>query len=70
MVKYDGNQPYNDLPLLPPSIDLLEKEVLVALVQAARSLAELNRNTLRLPNPAGNVDQYHFLTAGQKLQCN
>jgi Fic family protein len=51
MVKYDRNEPYNDLPLLPPSTDLLDKEVLVALVQAARSLAELNRNTLRLPNP-------------------
>lgn len=51
MAKYDRNQPYNDLPLLPPAADLLDKDVLLTLVQAARALAELNRNILRLPNP-------------------
>jgi len=51
MEKYDRNQPFNQLPLLPPITDVLEKDVLIAWGHASRALAELNKNILRLPNP-------------------
>ena len=52
MEKYDRTQPHNQLPLLPPSQDILDKEVLLTWGYASRALAELNRNILRLPNPS------------------
>jgi Fic family protein len=49
---FDRNQPYNYLPLLPPStIEILDIEVLRSWGLASRSLGELNRNLSRLPNP-------------------
>ncbi len=48
---FDRNQPYNHLPLLPPSEEILDIEVLTHWGLASRALAELNRNLLRLPNP-------------------
>jgi len=50
--KFDRNNPFNGLPLLPPSskveddIDILKK-----LVSASRALASVNINVMRLPNP-------------------
>ncbi len=49
--KFDRNVPYNQLPLLPPSENILDKEVLLRWGLASRALAELNRNILRIPNP-------------------
>jgi Fic family protein len=48
---FDRNQPYNQLPLLPPGEDIIDKEVLLQWGYASRNLAELNKNLLRLPNP-------------------
>ena len=49
---FDGTKPYNLLPLLPPSVDvIIEKEVLLRWGIASRALAELNKNIVRLPNP-------------------
>jgi Fic family protein len=50
-VKFDRNIPYNDLPNLPPSEDIIDKEVLMKWGLASRALAELNKNILRIPNP-------------------
>lgn len=49
--KYDRNLPYNNLPLLPPSEDIIDKEILIKWGLASRALAELNKNILRIPNP-------------------
>ncbi len=49
--KYDRNLPYNHLPDLPPSEDIIDKEILMKWGLAARALAELNKNILRIPNP-------------------
>jgi Fic family protein len=49
--KFDRNIPYNDLPDLPPSEDIIDKEVLMKWGLASRALAELNKNILRIPNP-------------------
>lgn len=49
--KFDRNIPYNDLQNLPPSEDIVDKEVLMKWGLASRALAELNKNILRIPNP-------------------
>jgi Fic family protein len=52
-MKFDRHSPYNDLPLLPPKIDLENKlGILKKLVNASRALATVNGNLLRLPNPS------------------
>ncbi len=49
---YDRLQPYNALPLLPPSADIENNPaILKKLVQATRALATVNGNIKRLPNP-------------------
>ncbi|HTE28817.1 MAG TPA: Fic/DOC family N-terminal domain-containing protein [Chryseolinea sp.] len=52
MAKYDRNDPYNALPLLPapPAVDN-DVDILKRLVKASRALATVNSNVLRLPNP-------------------
>ena len=48
---YDRNQPYNDLPPLPPKEDLMaDVDILKALIAANRELARVNGQLERLPN--------------------
>ncbi len=50
--KYDRNEPFNDLPQLPPSGEIEEDpEILKKLVSTSRTLASVNVNVLRLPDP-------------------
>lgn len=51
MKKFDRNVPFNDLPDLPPSDDMFDKDILFKWGIASRALAELNRNIMRMPNP-------------------
>lgn len=49
--KYDRNKPYNDLPLLPPEDDkIITIDVLQALNDANKALAELKGLAKKLPN--------------------
>ena len=49
---YDRNEPFNDLPLLPPTKNLEEDiDVMKKLVTASRALATANSSIHRLPNP-------------------
>ncbi len=51
-MKFDRLQPFEDLPLLPPSADINNDiEILKKLVLASRALATVNGNLNRLPNP-------------------
>lgn len=50
-IPFDRTKPYNDLPLLPPKSEVIDKEVLLIWGTASRTLAELKKNILRLPNP-------------------
>jgi Fic family protein len=50
-MQFDRNIPYNKLAKLPPEKDFLDKEVLIKWGLASRSLAELNKNVFRIPNP-------------------
>ncbi len=47
---WSANQPYNNLPLLPPSAELETKKVLKACINARSALAELNQAGKLLPN--------------------
>ena len=47
---FDRNQPYNDLPLLPPAIELETKAVLKQVIAARTALAELKGAAHLLPN--------------------
>ncbi len=49
---FDRFQPYNDLPLLPPTKEIENNPLIMKhLVAASRALATVNGNLLRLPNP-------------------
>jgi Fic family protein len=49
---FDRNKPYNHLPLLPPDKKLGDDpEILKKLILASRSLAAVNSEITRLPNP-------------------
>jgi Fic family protein len=52
MTRYHKNQPYNDLPALPPpGIDLETPEILKNLIRASRQLGELSGLCASLPDP-------------------
>lgn len=46
----DKNQPYNELPLLPPKVDLDHPRILHKAINANRRLAELKGAVLSIPN--------------------
>lgn len=47
---YNPNEPYNDLPLLPPKVELETKKVLKQAISATRVLAELKGRADEIPN--------------------
>lgn len=47
---FDRNKPYNDLPLLPPSVDLETKAILKQAITANRMLANLRGVAGKIPN--------------------
>jgi Fic family protein len=47
---YNSKEPYNDLPLLPPKIELETKKVLKQVIAATRVLAELKGRANEIPN--------------------
>jgi len=63
MNSFDKSLPYNDLPLLPPKIDLETKVVLRKTIQASRALAQLNGAIRNLPNPSLFLDTLHLQEA-------
>ncbi|MCH7396738.1 Fic family protein [Belliella sp. DSM 107340] len=56
-------QPYNDLPSLPPKIDLETKNILLKTISASRALAQLNGAIRNLPNPTLFLDTVHLQEA-------
>ncbi|WP_027996448.1 Fic family protein [Simplicispira psychrophila] len=49
-MSFDRNQPYNDLPLLPPAMELETKAVLKQAIAANRVLANLRGLAAQIPN--------------------
>ena len=50
LMAFDRNQPYNDLPLLPPAHDVETKIVLKQAISANRALANLPGLAGQIPN--------------------
>ena len=63
MRKFNRKTPYNDLPLLPPKVDIETKEVLRKTISAGRALAQLNGTLLNLPNPTLFIDTIYLQEA-------
>lgn len=63
MWKFDRKIPYNDLPLLPPKVDIETKRILRKTISAGRALAQLNGTLLNLPNPTLFLDTIYLQEA-------
>lgn len=59
----DRTIPYNDLPLLPPKVDLETKSILLKTISASRALAQMNGAIRNLPNPTLFLDTIHLQEA-------
>ncbi len=63
MGNFDRKIPYNDLPLLPPKVDIETKTILKKTISAGRALAQLNGTLLNLPNPTLFLDTIYLQEA-------
>ncbi|MDD2399064.1 MAG: Fic family protein [Sulfurovum sp.] len=53
---FDSNQPYNDLPLLPPETELETKAILKEAIAASRAVADLRGKAQQIPNQRMMID--------------
>lgn len=62
-MSFDPAQPYNDLPTLPPAVELETRTVLKACVEARAALAELKAAGALIPNQAVLINTIPLLEA-------
>ncbi len=62
-MKFKPNQPWNDLPSLPPRAELETRPVLKACIGARAALAGLQQATALIPNPAVLINTIPLLEA-------
>ncbi len=60
---FDPSRPFNDLPDLPPAVEIETKAVLKACVGARAALAALRQATALIPNPAVLINSIPLLEA-------
>lgn len=60
---FDPEKPYNDLPPLPPGIEIETKKILKKSISASRQLSELNGAITKLPNPHLFIDSINLQEA-------
>lgn len=60
---FDAEKPYNDLPLLPPSVDIESKEILKRCISARTVLAELRQCGRLIPNQSVLINTIPMLEA-------
>jgi Fic/DOC family N-terminal len=63
MANFDPEQPYNDLPLLPPSGEIETKVVLKACIEVRAAVAELKQCGELIPNQAMLINTIPVLEA-------
>lgn len=63
MDTFQRNKAYNNLPLLPPTINIETRKVLRKTISASRALAQLNGAIKNLPNPELFLDTIHMQEA-------
>ena len=62
-MNWQPDQPFNDLPALPPAVELETRAVLKACIPARAALAALNQAVALMPNPAMLVNTLPMLEA-------
>jgi Fic family protein len=60
---FDPTKPYNDLPLLPPKVELETRAVLKACIEARAALAELKQAGALIPNQTMQINTIPLLEA-------
>ncbi|NJD18430.1 MAG: Fic family protein [Gemmatimonadetes bacterium] len=63
MARFDPDRAFNDLPLLPPRVDVESRAVLKACIEARAALAELKQAGRLLPNPEVLINTIPLLEA-------
>ncbi len=63
MTNFNKKEPYNDLPALPPAVNLETKKTLNKVISSSRALAQLDGAISNLPNPSLFLDSIHLLEA-------
>ncbi len=58
-----ADKPYNEIPLLPPTVDLETKAILKQCIQARAALAELKGAAELIPNPSILINTLPLLEA-------
>src|SRR5215213_188947 len=58
-----ANKPYNEIPLLPPKVDLETKAILKQCIRARAALAELKGAAELIPNPSVLINTLPLLEA-------
>ncbi len=66
-MSFDPSKPYNDLPDLPPSVDIETKTILKACVKARAALAALRQATALIPNPAVLINTIPLLEGKRSI---
>jgi len=62
-MSFKPDQPYNDLPLLPPQTDIETKAILRSCITARAALAELKTSGQLIPNQAVLINSIPLLEA-------
>lgn len=62
-IKYNPEEPYNTLPLLPPTKDIENIKILKKAITASRALSELKGAITNLPNPTLFIDTINLQEA-------
>lgn len=60
---FDKTKPYNQLPPLPPKVEVETKKILLKTIKASRALGKLNGALINLPNPNLFLDTIHLREA-------
>ncbi|MEK7737191.1 MAG: Fic/DOC family N-terminal domain-containing protein, partial [Pseudomonadota bacterium] len=60
---FDPNLPYNDLPPLPPTVEIETRAVLKACIEARAAIAELKQAGGLIPNQAVLINSIPLLEA-------
>ncbi len=63
IMAYDPRLPYNNLPNLPPNLDIETKSILKACIAGRAALAEVKQVVKRLPNPSMLINTIPILEA-------
>src|ERR1041385_6142114 len=58
--QWRADRPYNEIPLLPPKIDLETKQILKQCIQARAALAELKGAAELIPTPKLQIKTRHL----------